>query len=584
LYFPFFINGVRLSPYNVGESISVSADIWDKGAPVNQSFSVSFSLVNNFTNERTLMQAPTIGNAGQSGPWTAASNWQIPMGQSTGTYTIEVVVDSSGQISEGDESNNRLTSSPITIARPNDPPIPVINTISPNPSNEGETITFQATASDPNNDPIASYAWDVNGDGVFNDGSSSTLILSWSQLRTFGISDNRTYSNIRVRATDSRGASGDSAPASWAINNVRPTIASINAPDATSEGDPVTVTVEASDPAGDADPLMYEFDFDNNGSFERSESSATVQHIYPDNGRYTFRARVRDDDGGVSDPVTRDVQVLQNLPPTVDLGADRFVNLGDAVPLTALFDDPGMADTHTFNWQVTSSTGQAIPGGTEADFSFLPLRTGTYTVSLTVTDDEGAAGTDQLDVFVNMDVPPLRFLGDFVLDPDSRVRSASGVIRVGRVPDAGSSFVEVVSLDGTLSFDGTTVEGSGVVTARIAQLGLPLYSGEFEISAGAFITSLLSDLGVPNQFKVAGTEIEFTAMRIEANALGLQGTVTLPEEFGQIEVAIQDSNWLQITPSGVNIAGWQVRPCKTFCVRPAWNVICLSAWASFLRT
>jgi hypothetical protein len=25
-------------------------------------------------------------------------------------------------------------------------------------------------------------------------------------------------------------------------------------------------------------------------------------------------------------------------------------------------------------------------------------------------------------------------------------------------------------------------------------------------------------------------------------------------------------------------------PCKTFCVRPAWNVICLSAWASFLRT
>ena len=72
-----------------------------------------------------------------------------------------------------------------------------------------------------------------------------------------------------------------------------------------SKSAPVTVTVSATDPGGTADPLTYEFDFDNDGTYEVSTSDNFATTTYFDNGTFRVNVRVTDDDpaAGVDDGV-----------------------------------------------------------------------------------------------------------------------------------------------------------------------------------------------------------------------------------------------------------------------------------------
>lgn len=79
-------------------------------------------------------------------------------------------------------------------------------------------------------------------------------------------------------------------------------------------------------------------------------------------------------------------------------GPDRYVR-GFEVPLTATFEDPGFLDTHTGIWSVA---GSQAAGGTLWDFPAAPSRVttvrplyeaeGSYTVEVTVDDDDGGSG------------------------------------------------------------------------------------------------------------------------------------------------------------------------------------------------
>jgi glucose/arabinose dehydrogenase len=101
------------------------------------------------------------------------------------------------------------------------------------------TVSFDGTSSsDPDGDPIT-YAWDLDDDGDFDDGTGSTA--SW----TYATDGDRT---ARLRVTDSRGASG-TASTEVAVGG-RPT-AVIDAPEAGSTfavGDRVTFSGHGDDP------------------------------------------------------------------------------------------------------------------------------------------------------------------------------------------------------------------------------------------------------------------------------------------------------------------------------------------------
>ena len=130
-----------------------------------------------------------------------------------------------------------------------------------------------------------------------------------------------------------------------------------------------------------------------------------LNHPYIDNGDYTVTVEVTDDDGGVG--VDTLVVAVANVDPVVALGDDLNADGGGAFTREGSFTDPG-ADT----WDTLVDWGDGSP--VEA-VSATPDKTfelahgyatnGTYVVTVTVTDDDGGVGTDELVVTVNNVAP-----------------------------------------------------------------------------------------------------------------------------------------------------------------------------------
>ena len=169
--------------------------------------------------------------------------------------------------------------------------------------------------------------------------------------------------------------------------------------------------------AGSADTHTIAWDF---GDGEAGSGSLTPTHVYADNGTYTVTLRVTDDDGGVgSDTLT---VTVQNVAPVVDAGVDQTASEGAVVHLApATFHDSGTLDTHTatIDW----GDGSAVAAGVVTESPFGPpgstsgqngtvsgthvyADNGAYTVTVTVTDDEGASTSNTLVVTV-VNVPPV---------------------------------------------------------------------------------------------------------------------------------------------------------------------------------
>ncbi|MCA9261607.1 MAG: VCBS repeat-containing protein, partial [Planctomycetales bacterium] len=111
------------------------------------------------------------------------------------------------------------------------------------------------------------------------------------------------------------------------------------------------------------------------------------------------------DEDGVYVDVGQIPIVVENVAPAVDLGSDEVVpgsNFGQFLRSNLVFSDPG-----TDNWTATVDYGDgsgAQPLVLGPDKSFSLDRTyaspGAYTVTVAITDSDGATGSDQLDVTI----------------------------------------------------------------------------------------------------------------------------------------------------------------------------------------
>jgi len=172
--------------------------------------------------------------------------------------------------------------------------------------------------------------------------------------------------------------------------------------------DEITFTPAAgiADPEGDIANAEFHWNF-GDGKTKKTNGSATVKHTYGAGGTFTVALTVTGEDG-IASSKSRDVTVEgpPNEPPMIDeVTADpENPAAGENVEFAATVTDPDQPDGTAFGyeWDFGDEATSTVANPThsyDAD--------GTYTVTVTVTDERGATDTATIDVTVGNDPPTL---------------------------------------------------------------------------------------------------------------------------------------------------------------------------------
>jgi PKD repeat protein len=253
---------------------------------------------------------------------------------------------------------------------------------------EDSAVNFLGTGLDtPSDQSSLSYSWD------FGDGTSAA-----------GAAQSHTYSKsgaymVILTVTDDNGDSGyDRIP--LFVENVVPT-ADAGADQLVYEDDTVFFIGIGSDTSSDIATLTYSWDL-GDGSTGNGNSPT---HVYSRNGLYTVILTVTDDDGAEACDET--TVLVQNKAPGANAGADVTVDEDELVFFSGFaIDTPSDYPLLEYEWD--------FGDGSSADFGKNPIHSyvqaGIYTVTFTVTDDDGAITTDTMQVTI-FNVSPTAYAG-----------------------------------------------------------------------------------------------------------------------------------------------------------------------------
>ncbi len=271
-------------------------------------------------------------------------------------------------------------------------------TMAPNPAQLGQTVNFNAGASNDPDGSIARYEWDLDGNGTYetDGGSSSTTTQAYATAGT------RT---IRLRVTDDDGTTATDAD-SLRIN-ARPTPSFTLAPNPAVIGETVAFDAGSSEDI-DGSVAQYEWDLDGNGTYEvNGGSTPTTSRSYPSAGSRTIRLRVTDNDGAIN-TLARTLVVQTTRPnasftfaPQAPLPGQPIGFTSQSTPSTS----PGNPTIESTEWDFNyDPTKEFSPdaSGTSASTSY--STPGPKTVGLRVTESGGGFAVTSLTVVVN--APP----------------------------------------------------------------------------------------------------------------------------------------------------------------------------------
>jgi PKD repeat protein len=300
---------------------------------------------------------------------------------SRGTKTVRLTVTDSG--GESTTVTKEL--------RVNAPPTATVS-CSPDPVRPNEATTCSSDGSGDVEGPL-SYAWDLDNDGQFDDGSDPSEQVSFPSAGT------RT---IRLRVTDSDGATA-TAQDTVTVSNVAPTARFTFSPENPNVNETITFDATgSSDPEGQA--LRYEWDLDGDGGFDDA-TGQTITHAFSTGGNKTVQLLVTDPQNN-SDVETRIVTV-GNRPPIASFtfrgtspATPDVPDVGEPIDFESTSTDPdGNQTIVDWDWDLDDDGQFDDASGPTVRHAY--STPGNKTVGLRVTDSSGATHSTTRTVPVN---------------------------------------------------------------------------------------------------------------------------------------------------------------------------------------
>jgi PKD repeat protein len=244
----------------------------------------------------------------------------------------------------------------------------------------GQTVTLTSTATDPDGGAIASRAWDLDGDGQFDDGTGTTATVSFAEpgqrlvghkVRDADGDNGIRYDVITVNSAETPVASFTSTPNPARVNQS------------------VTFTSTATDPQGPSDIVSRAWDLDGDGDYDDA-TGATASKAFPTAGSKPIGLLVTDA-AGHEDTAHGTVQVTANVPPVAGFTrSPSSPQAGQEVTFTSTATDAD-GSIATVNWDLDDDGAYDDADGATAKKTFDSA--GQKTVRQEVTDNDGATAT-----------------------------------------------------------------------------------------------------------------------------------------------------------------------------------------------
>ena len=336
-----------------GDVIDVSATVDDPDADVT-----------------TVLWTATGGSFGDTA--LTSTTWTAPT--TPGDYTLTLTAtDTDGQVG----SDTAL----VIVNRP-----PSVTLSVPSSATGGAVVNISAAVSDPDND-TTTVLWSATGGSFGNTTSDST---TWTAPTTSG-----DYI-LTLVATDEHNSSTTDTATITVGDNASPTV-SLIIPSTANREDVIDVEAVVSDPNGDDYTVLWTA---TGGTFANDDEDETTWTAPDTAGDYTLTLTATDTPG--AETAVSQIVTVVNRAPTVTLTVPSTADRDEAISISATASDPD-GDTVTVEWTANNGT---FANSTALSTTFTtPDSPGTFTITLTATDEHDAVTVDTASVVVSNTAP-----------------------------------------------------------------------------------------------------------------------------------------------------------------------------------